>query len=146
MMIDLDHISDASFTDLMSLGKDDTTGTHAATNAAEAMVATAPEYKEINEGINHPACSAGGNFAEPQKLHSPKTYFVIVARGGSTMNVQLQLENFLKIICIIFKLTASHLVHLILQLGCAAFARDVRRTKPIIIRYGTAKTLNVTFF
>jgi hypothetical protein len=80
-MIDLDHISDASFTDLTSLGKDDTTGTHAATNAAEAMVAAVPEYQEINEGINRPACAVGGELCRAQEVALPKDILCYSCEG-----------------------------------------------------------------
>ena len=81
-MIDLDHISDASFTDLMSLGKDDTTGTHAATNAAEAMVAAAPKYQEIYQGIDCPACAAGGELCRRvQEVALPKDILCYSCKG-----------------------------------------------------------------
>ncbi len=44
--------------------------THA--NAAEAMVAAAPEYQEINEGINRPPSAAGGELCRAPEVALPK--------------------------------------------------------------------------
>jgi hypothetical protein len=43
--------------------------------------------RKLMKGTIVPLVLPGGNFAEPQKLLSPKTYFVLGSRGGSTMNV-----------------------------------------------------------
>jgi hypothetical protein len=40
--------------------------THA--NTAVAMVAAAPEYQEINEGIDRPACAAGGELCRAPEV------------------------------------------------------------------------------
>ncbi len=53
--------------------------THA--NAAEAMVAAAPEYQEINEGIDRPACAAGGELCIAPEVALPEDILCYQRKG-----------------------------------------------------------------
>jgi hypothetical protein len=58
------------------------------TNAAEAMVAAAPEYWETNEGIHRPTTfAAGGELCRVPEVALSKDILCLRCKGGSTMNV-----------------------------------------------------------